>query len=146
MLSASSQLTPLHRDPPSNGVINVQIMCKVQDSTAQEGAGAMAAPLPIHDIRSAVVATAAAGGRAPPPATSTAHLNARHSKPSGDPLQVPASSNGHLPPCFDAAAGAGCGGRRVGRNKPVFANDEEHSASFDDPLYATDSFRLNCFK
>jgi hypothetical protein len=38
------------------------------------------------------------------------------------------------------SAGSGAGHRQI------FPDDEQDAAAYDDPLYATDSFRLNCFK
>jgi hypothetical protein len=55
---------------------------------------------------------------------------------------APASALAPAPPSPPGADGAA--GEPLRR--PMFESDEEDYAAYDDPLYATDSFRVGCFK
>ncbi|KAI8462422.1 MAG: hypothetical protein J3K34DRAFT_381451, partial [Monoraphidium minutum] len=92
---------------------------------------------------------AAAAMAAPqqPPACDAApqHEQPQHPPP---PQQTPQAAPAAGSPGGGAPArrqgGPGDGGGKAGR--AAFADDDADWTAYDDPLYATDSFRLNCFK
>lgn len=65
--------------------------------------------------------------------------NGRGGMAGADAAEPPAGGRRQTKPA------GGAGAQRAGA-KPAFTDDEADALAYDDPLYATDSFRLNCFK